>query len=163
MRSIDDVNNDIDAERQKLAAIKMDLARAVTGKRQLEAEIHAPDVTRVGRTMNKRHIAMIGKEISGLCYRIAAIKSRLTELYCERAEVGRHGSEVFASDHAVMRWLERVHGLDIETLRLAAAKWAREHGHSTIVLSDDSNVITILPQPDGKPGQRLYRKRGGAA
>lgn len=74
------------------------------------------------------------------------------------------GTPISVTDHALLRWLERFHGLDIEAHRaalraeieasldaLAAEDDARE-GEGMFVL-DGSTVITVLA-----PGQRLSRK-----
>lgn len=62
------------------------------------------------------------------------------------------------TDHAVVRWLERVHGLDIDAVRRAVLAEGREtwlaagataiHAHQigVTLIAEKGRVITIKPQ-----------------
>jgi hypothetical protein len=81
-----------------------------------------------------------------------------------KARAGRiEPLDVVVSDHALVRWLERAHGIDMEFFR---RKLAGEVGHaaqagaSGLVLNglrfalDGGRVITVTPVKDQRPRYR---------
>lgn len=71
------------------------------------------------------------------------------------------------SDHAVLRWLERVHGMDIETIRREIghkAAVALDHPGAEAVLVDgiklqlrEGVVTTVVERPKAWKNNRRYR------
>lgn len=71
------------------------------------------------------------------------------------------------SDHAVLRWLERVHGMDIETIRREIgqkAAVALDHPGAEAVLVDgiklqlrDGVVTTVVERSNAWKNNRRYR------
>ena len=76
------------------------------------------------------------------------------------------------TDHAVLRWLERVHGVDVEGFRQqllseveAAAvvggaigkRFTLKRAEGNYIIDNDT-LITVTP-----PGQRVYQSREGEA
>lgn len=75
---------------------------------------------------------------------------------------------VFISDHALMRYIERVHGIDVEPLRkeiraivadAAAAGAARVKRGGFEYVIQDNTVTTVLPA-GAKPGVRARLRCG---
>ncbi len=63
--------------------------------------------------------------------------------------------DIMVSDHAVVRWLERHKGMDLEAVRNDIIKAARPHvngkseidlGDGLILLMDGFRVVTIMPK-----------------
>lgn len=86
-------------------------------------------------------------------------------------------SYAYVSDHAVLRWLERVEGIDLAMIREAIRKAATEglpspdgaiHFGNGSIIVDGNKIITILakgqrPAQSGKTARRRKRERGATA
>lgn len=104
---------------------------------------------------------------SQLCHAAGALKAQQTALQrrqkvvsdelkdVQRAISALDASAIMVSDHAVVRWLERLHGLDLETLRAEIASAAKPHigtvgtvpiGKGLVMLIDGNRVVTIMPE-----------------
>jgi hypothetical protein len=74
-----------------------------------------------------------------------------------RAISALDAQEVMVSDHAVVRWLERREGLDLEAVRARIAHEAKPHigttgtvsiGGGLVMLIDMNRVVTVMPEGD---------------
>jgi len=75
------------------------------------------------------------------------------------------------TDHAMLRWIERVHGVDVETLRRQLghrldAVCERHEGMSAVlvdgfrfVIERDTTVVTVLRTERAPKGRGVRRKR----
>lgn len=104
---------------------------------------------------------------SELCHRIGALDAerkvqmrRQAEMTAEKKALSRAISEldndpITVTDHAVVRWLERRCGVDIEAIRSEIAGLAVPHigargtvavGAGLVMLIDGTKVVTIMPE-----------------
>lgn len=104
---------------------------------------------------------------SKLCHEAGAIKAEIAATQKRQKVLGDQlkaihrqisaldASEVVVTDHAVVRWLERMNGLDLEGVRAQIADAARPHigahervslGNGLVMLIDGHRVVTIMPE-----------------
>lgn len=90
----------------------------------------------------------------------AALAKRQKVIAAEIKEVSRaisalDSSAILVTDHAVVRWLERCNGLDLEGVRAQIAAEARPHvgakgrvplGDGLVMLIDGHTVVTIMAE-----------------
>lgn len=96
-----------------------------------------------------------------LQFQLRGKRHRLGELrkQIKRAKVGHRRTfdrdAAFVTDHAVIRFLERVHGLDMDAVRRATLRWLEEVGTGRAIISPDGVVVTILPEGSISDGRGI--------
>jgi hypothetical protein len=104
---------------------------------------------------------------SQLCHAAGALEAQRTALQkrqkiiahdlkdVQRAISALEAQEIVVSDHAVVRWLERREGLDLEAVRARIAAEAKPHigtvgtvplGGGLVMLIDRTRIVTIMPE-----------------
>lgn len=96
-------------------------------------------------------------EKAALQRRQKIINDEIKDLH--RAISALDADSIMVSDHAVVRWLERRQGLDLDGIRAQIAAVARPHigtvgpvplGDGLVMLIDGNRVVTI--KPEGEKG-----------
>jgi hypothetical protein len=109
--------------------------RALMTRSQL---CHAAGALQAQRTALQRRQKLISDEIKDVHRAISALDA----------------ADIMVSDHAVVRWLERQKGLDLEAVRAEIAAVAQPHigtagtvplGNGLVMLIDGNRVVTIMP------------------
>ena len=100
---------------------------------------HAAGALQAQRTALQKRQKIIADELKDVQREISALDAQ----------------NVMVSDHAVVRWLERMEGLDLEAVRAKIASEAKPHlgtvgtvalGGGLVMLIDRNRVVTIMPE-----------------
>jgi hypothetical protein len=107
------------------------------------------------RTQLRHAAGALQAQITAGQRRQAVLSAELKEVH--RAISALDSDPIVVSDHAVVRWLERRQGLDLDAIRAQIAAEARPHigtigrvplGDGLVMVIDGCRVVTIMPEGD---------------
>lgn len=139
----------------RIARLERDTAEERLKLRRFKRELGVLELRLPGETGAAR--AAVARQCDKARAAITASEQALAKLYPELSDARTELKDLNlkfssadksyeVSDHALVRWLERVHNVDVATLRKLATEWVIENGFAVIVPQGESSdkIVTVI-------------------